>query len=114
MPVSAQPRRPRAIASSHPSVGWIAGSLAERDAALALLGADGPAEPRDELGIAPLRDALANAFFPGITTLQTRAKYFLLVPAMYARIESDARLRRRPYDAIAALEAEVLYALLAR
>jgi hypothetical protein len=59
------------------AIGWIAGSFAERDEALALLQDDGPAEPRDELGIGPLRDVLANAFFPGFTTLQTRAKYLL-------------------------------------
>lgn len=34
----------------------------------------------DELGIGPIRDALAEAFFPGITTIQTRARYFLIVP----------------------------------
>jgi hypothetical protein len=58
--------------------GWIFGSFSERDDALPLLDDDGPAEPRDELGIGPLRDVFANAFFPGITTPQTRAKYFPL------------------------------------
>src|SRR4051812_46936861 len=96
------------------TVGWIVGSLKEREAALELLQNDADAEPRDELGIGPLRDALANAFFPGITTLQTRAKYFLLIPAMYAQIEADPRLRRAPHEAIAGLEADVLKALLAQ
>ena len=72
------------------TLGWIVGSLKERDAALELLQSDGEAEPRDELGIGSLRDALADAFFPGVTTLQTRAKYFLLVPRMYQEIENGS------------------------
>jgi hypothetical protein len=56
---------------------------------------DFAAEPRDELGMGSLRDTLANAFFPGITTLQTRAKYFLFVPRMYREIEQE-RSRRVP------------------
>ena len=36
----------------------------------------------DELGIGVIRDAFANYFFPGTSTIQTRAKYFLIVPYM--------------------------------
>jgi hypothetical protein len=39
-------------------VSWIVGSLEERDAALELLNLEGEAEPRDELGMGPLRDLL--------------------------------------------------------
>lgn len=34
----------------------------------------------DELGLGGIRDGFSNMFFPGITTIQTRAKYFLIVP----------------------------------
>jgi len=34
----------------------------------------------DELGLGSIRDAFANKFFPGTTTIQTRAKYFLIIP----------------------------------
>lgn len=34
----------------------------------------------DELGIGPIRDALSNRLFPGVSTIQTRARYFLFVP----------------------------------
>lgn len=34
----------------------------------------------DELGIAPIRDGFSELFFPGTTTIQTRAKYFFIVP----------------------------------
>ena len=33
----------------------------------------------DEIGIGLIRDAFANYFFPGTSTVQTRAKYFLIV-----------------------------------
>ena len=72
-------------------IAWIVGSLKERDAALELLSFEGEAQPRDELGVGVLRDALADAFFPGVTTLQTRAKYFLFVPRMYRDIEKRHR-----------------------
>lgn len=44
-------------------------------------------ESRDELGIGQIRDAFSDALFPGTSTLQTRAKYFLLVPWAYLDAE---------------------------
>ena len=34
----------------------------------------------DEIGIGLIRDTFSNYFFPGTSTVQTRAKYFLIVP----------------------------------
>ena len=42
----------------------------------------------DEIGIGTIRDAFADYFFPGTTTVQTRARYFLFVPWIYRRLES--------------------------
>ena len=59
----------------------------------------------DELGMGRIRDAFSNTMFPGMSTLQTRAKYFLLMPALYAFLErtnirdvSDARAKIREYE----------------
>lgn len=41
----------------------------------------------DELGIGTVRDALADYFFPGTSTIQTRARYFLFVPWIYRELE---------------------------
>lgn len=38
---------------------------------------------RDELGIGSVRDAFADLFFPGTSTIQTRARYFLFIPWIY-------------------------------
>jgi hypothetical protein len=37
-------------------------------------------DTRDELGIGVIRDALADLMFPGTSTIQTRARYFLFIP----------------------------------
>lgn len=44
-------------------------------------------DTRDELGIGSIRDAFADLFFPGTSTLQTRARYFLFVPWLYLDYE---------------------------
>jgi hypothetical protein len=49
-------------------------------------------DTRDELGVGSVRDAFADMLFPGTSTIMTRARYFLLVPWAYQRLE---RLRVR-------------------
>lgn len=44
-------------------------------------------EARDELGIGVVRDAFADMLFPGTSTIQTRARYFLFIPWIYRRLE---------------------------
>ena len=44
-------------------------------------------DTRDELGLGSVRDAFANLLFPGTSTIQTKAKYMLLVPWIYLRHE---------------------------
>lgn len=45
-------------------------------------------DTRDELGLGSVRNAFADLFFPGTSVLQTRARYFLLVPWLYLHLES--------------------------
>lgn len=56
-------------------------------------------EPRDELGIGVVRDAFADILFPGISTIQTRARYFLFIPWIYKMLEykniSSTKFSRR-------------------
>ncbi|MBL8756792.1 MAG: hypothetical protein JNK15_26075 [Planctomycetes bacterium] len=70
-------------------------------------------ETVDELGFAPIRDAFADHFFPGTSTIQTRARYFLFVPWLILQderrklpaAERTAKLRQR--------ETQLIHALLA-
>lgn len=41
----------------------------------------------DELGLGRIRDAFSNTMFPGMSVLQTHAKYFLLMPTLYSFLE---------------------------
>lgn len=61
-------------------LGWIDFSKSERSKVLSVLDMLSEAGTLDELGIAPVRDGFANIFFPGTSTIQTRAKYFMIVP----------------------------------
>lgn len=61
-------------------LGWIDFSKSERNKVLSVLDRLSEKDTLDELGIAPVRDGFANIFFPGTSTIQTRAKYFMIVP----------------------------------
>ena len=43
----------------------------------------------DELGIGSIRDAFADHFFPGTSTLHTRPRYLLFIPWIYQRLERE-------------------------
>lgn len=69
------------------SLSWMDFSEAERKQALEIIDQLNEPEARDELGIGTVRDAIANLLFPGTSTIQTRAKYFLFVPWIYLEME---------------------------
>ena len=78
------------------SIGWIDFSSEHRakvKSALDLLKEKGTL---DELGIGQIRDGFAEQLFPGISTIQTRAKYFLIVPRIIRDFQKlDAKSRRK-------------------
>lgn len=61
-------------------LGWIDFSKEDRQKAMDVINFLSEQGAVDELGIGIVRDAFANYFFPGTSTIQTRAKYFLIVP----------------------------------
>ena len=61
-------------------LGWIDFSKEDRQKALDVINLLSEQGTVDELGIGIVRDAFANCFFPGTSTVQTRAKYFFIVP----------------------------------
>lgn len=67
---------------------------------------------RDELGVGSVRDAFADLFFPGTSTIQTRARYFLFIPWVYLNLveqkkvpsnQIGAKLRQKEIELINAL-----------
>jgi hypothetical protein len=63
--------------------GWIDFSVGHRDrvfSVVELLSADGSV---DELGVGVVRDAIADWLFPGVSTIQTCPKYFIIIPQIF-------------------------------
>lgn len=61
-------------------IGWIDFSKSERNKILTVLDLLSEDGTLDELGLAPIRDGFSNLFFQGTSAIQTRAKYFFIVP----------------------------------
>ncbi|HXS33947.1 MAG TPA: DUF6361 family protein [Solirubrobacterales bacterium] len=67
-------------------------------------------DTRDALGLGTIRDGFADLLSPGTSTIQTRARYFLLIPWLYKLVEvsgsaksATARARLAELDLIEAL-----------
>ena len=62
------------------SLTWLDTSENERRSTLELVAALNEPGTLDELGMGSVRDTFADSFFPGTSTIQTRARYFLFIP----------------------------------
>ena len=67
--------------------GWIDFSKEQRNKVMSVINLLTEPDAVDELGIGMVRDGFANIFFPGTSTIQTRAKYFLLTPYLLNELE---------------------------
>ncbi len=61
----------------------------------------------DELGFGIIRDAFADRFFPATSTAMTRAKYFVLVPAIYIHVMKKAMQGEKARKACYRLEQQL-------
>jgi len=88
-------------------VSWVDFSRADRDRMRKAIALYAEKETRDELGLGTVRDAFADALFPGTSTIQTRLRYVLLIPWIYTDLErarkSSKSIGRRARDAEVAL-----------
>jgi hypothetical protein len=79
--------------------GWLDYSEHDRQKALDVIDLFREQDTRDELGLATIRDGFADQFFPGTSTIQTRARYFFFVPWLYQSLErkkvSSAEVAKR-------------------
>lgn len=67
--------------------GWVDFAEKDRQRMLEVIGIFREHDTRDELGIGTIRDAFADYFFPGTSTIQTRARYMLFIPWIYRVLE---------------------------
>lgn len=72
-------------------LGWIDFSKTERNKILSVLDLLGEKGVLDELGISQIRDGYSDLFFPGTSTIQTRAKYFFIVPYAFRDLEFNSQ-----------------------
>jgi hypothetical protein len=80
------------------AVSWLDTDDAETRRVRDVLAALADRETVDSLGLGPIRDGFADALFPGTSTVQTRLRYFLIVP-WTCRVLEAARPDRRTFDA---------------
>jgi hypothetical protein len=80
------------------SFGWLDYSEAQRRQMLEIVDQFREKGTLDELGFGSIRDSFADRFFPGISTIQTRARYLLFVPWIYRAIERE----KLPYSQVEA------------
>ena len=69
------------------SISWIDFSEQDRRKMIEVVALFKQRDTRDELGLGSIRDTLSGLFFPGTSTLQTRARYFLFIPWLYRDYE---------------------------
>ena len=94
-----------------PYLSWLDHSETDRRRALDLIQLFRQQDTLDELGIGVIRDTFADMLFPGVSTIQTRARYFLFIPWIYLDLERRrvrsaevaARARREEIRLIVAL-----------
>ena len=68
---------------------WLDHDAADRDRMNRILALFRERDTRDELGVGVIRDLLADEFFPGTSTIQTRLRYMLFVPWIYQQLEAE-------------------------
>ena len=93
------------------TLSWLDFAESDRQRAMQVIDLFREKSTVDELGFAPIRDAFADHLFPGTSTIQTRARYFLFVPWIMRQVERDkltapqipGKVRKRETALISAL-----------
>jgi hypothetical protein len=93
-------------------VGWLDYSEEHRQKMREIIDLFKDEDSIDELGLRSIRDPLADMMFPGLSTIQTRARYFILVPWVYRRLEDEkvpssrakSKARDWQYDLVKAMQ----------
>lgn len=94
--------------------GWIDFSPKDRQRVGTILELMKPSGQVDELGIGTIRDALADRLFPGVSTIQTRAKYFFIIPYIlhdFLRMPASERSKKTPSKYLDDREHEIMWYL---
>lgn len=77
------------------SVGWIDFSSEHRDKVRTVIDLLNKQGVVDELGIGVIRDSFADRMFPGVSTIQTRPKYFTLTALLIRDYERQSERKKQ-------------------
>ena len=96
-----------------PALQWLDFSPTEREDVLTLLESQKDKSTVDELGLGLVRDAISDHLFPGLSTIQTRARYFLFVAWLLRDLERGNVQDDRLALMLRQREIELIHGLLA-
>ena len=71
-----------------PALTWIDLTARDRDQMRRVLDLFSEQGTVDDMGLGVIRDAFADALFPGTTSIQTRLRYVLFIPWIYKQFEA--------------------------
>ncbi|KAA1419206.1 hypothetical protein F0U44_12200 [Nocardioides humilatus] len=95
------------------SFGWLDGDDSQRTAMLEVVKLFEDSSTVDEMGIGSIRDTFSNTFFPGTSTLHTRARYLLFVPWLVNDVARHRWQAERALQELRNREAKLIESLLA-
>jgi hypothetical protein len=78
------------------AIGWIDFSSEHRDKVKTVIDLLAASNVLDELGIGVALSSFSDRMFPGISTIQTRAKYFVLTALILQNFQERERRKRNP------------------
>ena len=81
-------------------LGWVDFSSNDREKVKNVLAMLAEPGTLDELGIGQIRDAFSDLLFPGISTIQTRAKYFIIVPRILRDYQAFTNSKKRRHQSL--------------
>lgn len=92
-------------------IGWLDQSEEHQRKMREVIDLFSESDARDELGIGVVRDALSDLLFPGLSTIQTRARYFLFIPWIYLDLERRRTPSAKMAEQARRLQTKLIYAL---
>lgn len=95
------------------SLGWVDFSADDKSKVMQVLSMLGEKGTVDELGIGVVRDSLSDKMFNGTTTIQTRAKYFFIIPNILLSYPMKHRKGQSAWDFLHEEETRVMNELAA-
>lgn len=95
------------------TIGWLDHSEEQQDRMREVISLFAETGTVDDIGIGVMRDVFADLLVPGLTTLQTRVRYFLFVPWVFQRLDAERVSSAAAEERARSFEISLIYSLLA-